>query len=89
MSNAPNGEEFYILTEQEYQTVIGLDAQNPRLANMFVQFVELGNNFYCIKKSDALLYDDDDGDLFDFTEDLWMEFNSQYFIMSTMHQIGN
>ena len=88
MSNAPTGAEFYILTQEEYNAVIALDAQNPALAGLFTQFVELPG-CYCIRKSDALTYDDGDNDPDDFTEDLWMEFNSQYFILSTMHPIQN
>lgn len=89
MSNAPAGAEFYILTQEEYNAVIALDSQNPALAGLFTQFAELGSDVYCIRKSDALTYDDHDNDPNDFTEDLWMEFNSQYFILSTMHPIQN
>lgn len=78
MAHATEEVEYFVLTPAEHDLFIEYDVN---LAPYFVQFVEVPG-MWCIPTSVVRESGDED-----FTEEFLMEFDTRYFVMSTMHPI--
>ena len=80
MAHAKEEVEYFVLTPAEHDLFLELD-NNGLLAQYFVQFAEVPD-MWCIPAANVRGCGDDD-----FTEDFLMDFDTRFFVMSTMHPI--
>ena len=80
MAHAKEEVEYFVLTPEEYALFVAYD-DGDVLAPYFVQFVEVPG-MWCIPAATVRGCGDED-----FTEEFLMDFDTRYFVMSTMHPI--
>ncbi len=80
MAHAKEEVEYFVLTPAEHDLFVAYDDEHV-LDPYFVQFAEVPG-MWCIPTSVVRGCGDED-----FTEEFLMEFDTRYFVMSTMHPI--
>lgn len=80
MAHAKEEVEYFVLTPAEHDLFLDYD-ENGYLAPYFVQFAEVPG-MWCIPAATVRGCGDEN-----FTEEFLMDFDTRFFVMSTMHPI--